>query len=189
MDIPVFVGGVMKRHVAKYFLLSAAVVLAGAQMAAAADPIMEELQKQWEATRSKIVRIAEEVPETKYDYKATPEVRSFREILVHLARENHLYMGYAAGTGRPDVSRFNNLRSRTEILKALSESYDYGAKILADMNDQKLLETVSFFRGQQVPRLTAVLANMKDNHEHYGQLVVYLRVNGIVPPRTAARQR
>ena len=179
----------MNRQRRRQVLFLAAVLVAGMQTAAAQNPIIEELRKQWEATGDKIVTIAEAVPEAKYDFKATPEVRSFRDILVHLVSENHMFMGFAAGTGRPDTSRLNNLRSRAEILKALSESYDYGAKILDGMNDQKLLEKVSFFRGQQVPRLTAILANMKDNHEHYGQLVVYLRVNGIVPPRTAARQR
>ena len=179
----------MKHRSARSFLFLATVLLAAAQMAAAADPITEELQNQWKATGDKVVTIAGAVPEAKYDFKATPEVRSFRDILIHLISENHMFMGFAAGTGRPDTSHFNNLRSRAEILQALSESYDYGEKILAGMNDSKLLEKVSFFRGRQVLRLAAIVANMKDNHEHFGQLVVYLRVNGITPPRTVPRQR
>ncbi len=171
-------------------LFLAAVLVAGMQTAAAQNPIIEELRKQWEATGDKIVTIAEAVPEAKYDFKATPEVRSFRDILVHLASENYMFMGFASGTGSPvDRSSLNDLQSRAEILQAISESYDYGAKVLADLNDQKLLDMVPFMRGRQVSRLVAIIGNFKDNHEHYGQLVVYLRVNGIVPPRTAARQR
>ena len=171
-------------------LFLAAVLVAGMQTAAAQNSIIEELRKQWEATGNQIYTMAEAVPEAKYDFKPTPEVRSFREQLIHLASENYMFMGFAAGTGSPvDRSSLNDLRSRAEILQALTESYDYGDKVLADLNDQKLLDMVPFFRGRQVPRLAAIMGNIKDNHGHYGNLVVYMRLNGLVPPRPAPRPR
>lgn len=180
----------MKHHAVRYFLFWVAAGVAGAQIAAAADPLVEELRRQWEATRNQIVQAAEAVPEDKYDFRPTAEVRTFRELLIHILDENHMFMGIVAGRGgQSDPSRFDNLRSRSEVLRALSESYDYGAQVLAGLNDQKAMEAIPFQRGQPVPRWAVVLANMKDNHEHYGNLVTYLRLNGIVPPRTAARQR
>ena len=167
-------------------LLLGTLLLAGSQVAAA-DPVQEQLQKQWQATGDQITTIAEAVPEYKYDYKPTPDVRSFREILQHLAAENFTYMGFAAGE-KNDTSRFANMKTRAELLKALSEGYDYGEKVLAGMTDQKLIGTVPF-RNQQATRLFIIISNMKDNHEHYGNVVTYLRLNGIVPPRTAARQQ
>ncbi|OFW05327.1 MAG: hypothetical protein A3G20_00530 [Acidobacteria bacterium RIFCSPLOWO2_12_FULL_59_11] len=160
----------------------------GVRVGVAADPITEELRRHWEATRNQIVRIAEAIPENKYDYRPTPEVRSFREQLLHLIGENYMYMGMAGG-GNATAPQTENLKTREEILKALSESYDYGTKVLAGLNDQKAVETVTGFRGQQMLRLGVVITNIKDNHEHYGNLVTYLRLNGIVPPRTAARQQ
>ncbi|MBI4463875.1 MAG: DinB family protein [Acidobacteria bacterium] len=171
----------------KAWLLLVGLLLGGVRIAAA-DPILEQLQKQWEATRNQITRLTEAIPEDKYDYKPTPEVRSFREQLQHLVGENYMFMGFVAGE-QQDASRLANLKTRAELLKALSESYDYGAKVLAGLNDQKLMEVVTFMRGQQATRLFVVISNMKDNHEHYGNLVTYLRLNGIVPPRTADRQQ
>ncbi len=171
------------------FLFWALVFLVGVHKGVAAEPVVELLQKQWEATRNQIVTIAEAIPDDKYDYKPTPEVRSFREQLQHLVGENYMFMGFVSGDKPGDPKRFETLKARADLLKALSESYDYGAKVLAGLTDQKAMEVVPFMRGQQVPRLSVVISNMKDNHEHYGNLVTYLRLNGIVPPRTAARQQ
>ena len=180
----------MNCHRRKSVLFFAAVLLAGIETAAAQNTILEELQSQWEATENQIYTMAEAVPEDKYDFKPTPEVRSFREQLIHLASENYMFMGFAAGTGSPlDRDSLNGLRSRAEILKALSESYDYGATVLAGLSDRKLLDQVPFMGGRKVSRLAAIMGNIKDNHGHYGNLVVYMRLNGMVPPSTAARQR
>ena len=88
-----------------------------------------------------------------------------------------------------DTRRFGNLKTRAEILQALKESYDYGTKVWAGINEQKALEMVTTFRNNQVPRWQPVLANIVDNMDHYGNLVVYVRLNGMVPPRTVARQQ
>ncbi|MBF8305035.1 MAG: hypothetical protein HW398_223 [Acidobacteria bacterium] len=71
----------------------------------------------------------------------------------------------------------------------MGESYDYGDKILADLNDQNALETVSGMRGERMSRMSAYLHALNDIIDHYGNLVVYLRLNGIVPPSTATRQQ
>ncbi|MBI3895638.1 MAG: DinB family protein [Acidobacteria bacterium] len=172
----------------RHFVLWAIIAGIGTHVGFAADPITDELRRQWEASRNQIVRLAEAIPEDKYDYKPTPEVRSFREQLQHLIGENHMFMGMVAGGGSA-APQTQNLKTRTEILKALSESYDYGTKVLAGLNDQKAVEIIAGFRGQRMPRFGIVISNMKDNHEHYGNLVTYLRLNGIVPPRTAGAQQ
>jgi len=162
-------------------------VLAGVRIGTAADPFVEQLQQQWKATRSQVTQIVEAVPEGKYDYKPTPEVRSFRELLQHIVGENYMFMGFVVGE-QHDRNQFDKLTTRSELLKALSESYDYGDKVLAGMDEPKLKETVTVFGRRQMSRFGVIVANIKDNHEHYGNLVTYLRLSGIVPPRTAARQ-
>lgn len=146
------------------------------------------LKTQWENTRNLVVGIAEIIPEDKYDFRPTPEVRSFREQLQHLIAENYMFMGFVAGDPPQDASRFNNLKTRAEILQGLKESYEYGAKVLAGLNEQKAMETITF-RNNQTARWVPVLSNIVDNMDHYGNLVVYVRLNGLVPPRTAARQQ
>jgi uncharacterized damage-inducible protein DinB len=77
------------------------------------------------------------------------------------------------------------MTSPDEIMKALRESYAYGERTLANLTDEKAVEKISF-RGQSVVRWYPVLFNIQDSMDHYGNLVVYVRLNGLVPPRTAA---
>jgi uncharacterized damage-inducible protein DinB len=79
-----------------------------------------------------------------------------------------------------------NLKSRDELIKALRESYDYGAKVWAGLTEEKALEMIEV-RGQKVQRWSAILGAIQDNMNHYGNLVIYVRLNGIVPPRSAGR--
>ena len=140
----------------------------------------------WESTRTLLLGIADSVPEDKYDFKPTPAVRTFREILVHLIGENYTFFGRVSGDNLGSNARFDTLKSRAEIMKALRESYDYG-RVWAGLTEEKALEMVAGRGGQQTQRWAAILAAIQDNMNHYGNLVVYLRLNGIVPPRSAAR--
>ncbi len=176
----------MKRWMAGSFLLGTALMLGIVPAGAADGQIVGPLRAQWESTEQLVMGVAKAMPEAKYDYKPTPEVRTFREQLIHLVGENYFYMGMVAGDKPPDRAKFDTLKTRDEILKALQESYDYGAKVLANLTDEKATETISI-RDRQVPRWTGCLMNISDNMDHYGNLVVYLRLNGIVPPRTASR--
>jgi len=72
-------------------------------------------------------------------------------------------------------------------VKALRESYDYGAKVWAGLTEEKALEMIEGRGGQKVQRWSAILGVIQDNMNHYGNLVVYARLNGVVPPRSAPR--
>jgi uncharacterized damage-inducible protein DinB len=85
-----------------------------------------------------------------------------------------------------DRAAFEGLKSREEIIQALKDSYDNGTKFLATLTDEKALEAIPFRNGQ-MPRWAIIMANLMDNMDHYGNLVVYVRLNGMVPPRTASR--
>jgi uncharacterized damage-inducible protein DinB len=87
-----------------------------------------------------------------------------------------------------EMSAIDTLKGRDEIMKALKESYDYGAKVWTSMTDQKAMEMIAGRGGQQQARWAPILANIIDNIDHYGNLVVYVRLNGMVPGRTAGQQ-
>ena len=141
----------------------------------------------WESTRGLVTGIVEAMPEDKYDFKPVPGVRSFREIAIHLIGENYVFFSRVSGENLGSPDRFSNLKSRDEIVKALRESYDYGAKVWAGLTEAKALEMVEGRGGQRVQRWSAILGVIQDNMNHYGNLVVYARLNGVVPPRSAAR--
>jgi uncharacterized damage-inducible protein DinB len=147
------------------------------------------LRTQWEQTEDLVMGIAGIIPESLYDFRPTPEVRSFRELLTHIASENALYMPMVAGVPMSNRDRIEALQGRDEILQALQESYDYGTRTLARMTDETAADVIDM-RGQRALRWYAVLFNIWDNMDHYGNLVVYVRLNKLTPPRPpAGRQR
>jgi uncharacterized damage-inducible protein DinB len=167
-----------------------ALSILGTAAAAAAQPsfpptsFLTPAKATWESTRNLVIGIVEVMPEDKYDFKPTPSVRSFRENVIHLVAENYLFFGRVAGENLGNPAQ--NLKSRDELLKALRESYDYGAKVWAGLTEEKALEMIEV-RGQKVQRWSAILGAIQDNMNHYGNLVVYARLNGLVPPRSAGR--
>lgn len=175
----------MKRFLVCCFVVGATISL-GSAPARAADSLMAPLRAQWETTRTLVMGMAELIPEAKYDYQPTPIVRTFREQLTHIVSENFNYMSMIAGDKPPDAGKYAGLKTREEILKALRDSYDYGAKALANLTDEKAAEPISI-RGTPTQRWGAALYNIADNMDHYGNLVVYARINGLTPPRSEGR--
>lgn len=173
-------------HRVRLVLLFACLALWGGAQAQAQSGggLVGPLQQQWNRVRGFVVRTAEAVPEDKYDYKPTPEVRSFREQLVHIVQENYFFMGFVSGEKKAPPK---NLATKAEIIQALNESYDNGAKILSGLNDQSAMETVPLMGGRKGPRWSMALMNIVDNMDHYGNLVVYMRLNGITPPSSQKR--
>ena len=177
----------MKRRVVVCILVLGLVAAWGSILLNAENNIVGPLRTQWGLTRDMVVNLAESIPESLYDYKPTPEVRTFREQLTHIVSENMYYMSMVAGDPSPDRAKLEAIHPPDEILKALRESYAYGERTLSALTDAKAVETITL-RGQTVLRWFPVLHNIQDNMNHYGNLVVYVRLNGMVPPKTAARQ-
>jgi len=169
-------------------LLFASLVMVSASQAQAQSggdsALLGPLKQQWESIRGNVVRTAEAVPEDKYDFKPTPEVRSFRDQFVHIVEENYFFMGFVSGQKTPPPK---GLKTKAEIIKALNDSYDNGAKIIAGLNDQTAMEIIPLMGNRQGPRWSMALMNIIDNMDHYGNLVVYMRLNGITPPSSQRR--
>ena len=164
------------------------ILLMSVTTAKAADDIVGPLRTQWGITRDLVVNLVQIMPEEKYDFKPTPAIRSFREVVGHLILENYTFMSMVTGDPAPDKAKFEVLKSRDELTKALSESYALGERTLAALTDAKAVEKITM-RGQSVVRWYPVLYNLQDSMNHYGNLVVYIRLNGLVPPRTAAASK
>ena len=171
-------------------VVGAALVMLGTVGAAAAQPpfpatsFLTPVKATWESTRNLLIGIVEVMPEDKYDFRPTPNVRTFRDNVIHLVAENYLFFGRVTGENLGNPAQ--NLKSRDELVKAVRESYDYGAKAWAGLTEEKALEMIEV-RGQKVQRWSAILAAIQDNMNHYGNLVIYVRLNGLVPPRSAGR--
>jgi uncharacterized damage-inducible protein DinB len=171
-------------------LLVSVAWLAAAPCVSAQTTVLAPLKTQWDNTRALVEGIVAQVPEDLYDFRPTAEVRSFREQFTHLIDENFRFMAQAAGEPPPmEKSAIEQLKGRDDMLQALKASYDYGTNVWAGMTDHKAMELIPGRDGQQQLRWAPILAQIIDNMNHYGNLVVYVRLKGMVPPRTVERQQ
>ena len=151
--------------------------------------MVENLRAEWEAERKEFGDIAAAMPADKFNYRATPEVRTFGEIVVHVVDDNTAFIEAVAGAQPGAEDRFKNLKTRPEILKALTDYFDYGTKVLADLTDQKAMESIPYGRRGNLPRWRLVMQAIGHTKEHYGNLVTYIRLNGLVPPASQPQQQ
>jgi uncharacterized damage-inducible protein DinB len=166
--------GFMRRLVTFSVLL--AVLALGAGLAQAQDQTpptpQERLARSWNSVHKKLIDMAEDFPEDKYDYKAHPDVRSFGEELMHVATVCALI---AERAQNPEV-KFGDV----------AKNFQYTSKADTVAKLKKSVEDVSaVVEGEDNLRLIFALEHAG---EHYGKLVVYYRVNGLVPPATRAAQ-
>jgi uncharacterized damage-inducible protein DinB len=154
---------------------------AGAAAAQPAPPpagtLAADLERDWTAQKARLVALAEAMPADKYDYKATPPQRTYGEQLAHLAEAHVRMFGALDPEARVPAPALPTTHGRDETVKAVRDAYDYG---LAVMKSVKALDA-SAKSGEPTAART-VWAAMNNAMNHYGQCVVYLRLNGIVPP-------
>jgi len=147
----------------------------------------EGFLRTWKDISGRLVEMAEDFPEDKYDFKPTPEVRSFSEAMLHVT--GSIYYWKAALAGRAMQGEEEPKRAS---FKSKAEIVAYAKKAVAD--GTAMLETADFSKPFQGPRrMVNPYAFWSDfcEHagEHYGQLVVYYRLNGIVPPASRPKKK
>jgi uncharacterized damage-inducible protein DinB len=158
-----------------------------AQSAAAAAPasqVLMQLRSDWQEQKETMMKIADAMPEDKFSYKSTPPQRNFGEQIMHVASANVGLLKLLGGTAAAPTFTPETAKTKADILKALGESYDYGTALMNELSEATVLEPVkdppSFLGPSSRARIVwSLLAHSMDI---YGQMAVYLRLNGIVPP-------
>lgn len=152
---------------------------------ASANPISQAIRDGWESAKRNIKESAEQMPETDYGFKPTEQVRSFGAILAHITGVNYIYCGAAKGEkSKYEEDHFEKTATtRADIIKTLNESLAYCDAAFSAVTDQSAAEMVArpFGPGTQA-RAAALMANTMHLGEHYGNLVTYFRIKGMVPP-------
>ncbi len=164
-------------------------VSAGAIGAQEAEPAptagpSQEVLRMWNYVGGKLVTMAEDFPEGKYDYRPTPEVRTFAEMLLHIAGSSYLFIDTARGEkmGEEDLSR-EKYATKAEVVAVLKKSVEEGAALIQQAGDEGMARPLKFpFGNQMISQQGFWMAQVEHAGEHYGNLVVYYRLNGIVPP-------
>ena len=172
-------------------MLPALALLSATQLTAqspapAADPIMTSLRSLYRPIRRNLLQTAEQVPESLYDFKPTPDVRSIGQLVGHVANTHYNFCSAAMSERRPGGENYENVRAKEALVAALRASFEYCDRAYASIGDAAAGEIVTMF-GAQVARAYALTYNVAHDNEHYGNLVTYMRLKGIVPPSSQPR--
>lgn len=174
----------MTRRLCFLFTALAAVpvaLLAQGSTSAPANPISGSENKMYTMLSGVVVAAAEKMPEENYSFKPTPEVRSFGQIVGHLADSQYFFCSSAAGDTKPPGGIEKSKTSKTELVSALKDAVAYCSKTYAGMTDAKGSEMTKMMN-LDFAKLTVLSANTAHDYEHYGNMVTYMRLKGIVPP-------
>ena len=167
----------------------AVVAAGGSSLLSAQTPapsLTKEIAATFQRSASELLDIAEVMPADKYGFKPTPDVSSFGDQLVHVAGIVQRFIDSAKGT-KTDAPHHAAM-TKPEIIALLKKTFQAAQDTITPLTDAQLLEPVKFpFGDRTVTRATFWQGPMYQIRNHYGQLVVYLRLNGIVPPTSARR--
>ncbi len=159
--------------------------IAQAQSAAAtADPQAQSLKQFYNFNKRVILASAEKMPAEHYGFKPSPEIRSYAELAAHVADGNYLTCAPARGESNPQKEiqhTEKTARTKDEVIKSLKASYDYCDAVFGGLTEATLKET--YKQGERtLPKASMITLNIYHGGEHYGNMVVYLRMKGITPP-------
>lgn len=158
---------------------------AAAPAAPAADPAMTGLKVAWNRVKDITVRAAEKMPEEHYGFQPTPEVKTFGQFVGHVADAQYMMAGMILGEKPPVVDAEKTKESKAELVAALKESVAYMDRAFA-LADAAVAGPVKLF-GTDTNKFAVVGLAIGHGWEHYGNLVTYMRMKGIVPPSSEPR--
>lgn len=146
------------------------------------NQLANDARRAYENVKDYILRSAGKMPESSYSFKPAPRVRTFGQILGHIAEEQYIFCGAAKGEEKAaDVEKTKT--SKSDLLAALHDSFAYCDEVYESLTDATGSAMIQ--RGQsRRTRFSLLWGNTIHDNQHYGNLVTYLRINGIVPPST-----
>jgi uncharacterized damage-inducible protein DinB len=156
-----------------------------------ADPESKVVLDSWNEVGRKLIAMAEDFPEDKYDFKPNPTQRSFAEQLLHAAGANYFFTNPVMGKKPPSEEdpKRDQYKTKGDVVAFVKKSFADGAAAIKSKGDNGLNDTiVDSFAHQQVRVIDYAYGFIEHSGEHYGQLAVYYRVAGLVPPESRPKK-
>jgi uncharacterized damage-inducible protein DinB len=151
----------------------------------------QAILEQWNEIGRKLVAMAEDVPEDKYDYKPHPDSRSLVAQLLHVSASMYYFTDVAQGRKvryADDPSR-DQLKTKVQVVAFVKKSVDDGANLIKAKGDAGMTAVIQYPETNEQHRLSELAYSVIEHSgEHYGQLVVYYRINGMVPPESRPKK-
>jgi uncharacterized damage-inducible protein DinB len=187
----------MSRGLIVWVFLASAAAPAAAQttdggFAEALSPSMSAVARSMHATiRRNLADAAESMPAAEYGFKPTPQMRTFGQLIGHVANANFFFCSQAKGEPPPAATDYEKATDKAVLVKGLKDSLAYcdGVYVATtDANFSQLVKMPGPNGGTATSRGAVLIFNTTHNNEHYGNVVVYMRLKGHVPPSTARTQ-
>lgn len=150
------------------------------------DPLLASFVDASSYVTAMFTQAAEQMSEEDYAFQPTPEVRTFGQILAHVADSNYLFCSRVKGESPPDRDIEEMKTTKPEIQKALIDSLAYCDAVVAGMTDERAQETADFM-GKERPVLAILMFRGHHSLLHYGNVITYMRLRGKVPPSTSGQ--
>jgi uncharacterized damage-inducible protein DinB len=154
------------------------------------SPSLAAVAKTMHATiRRNIAEAAERMPAEDYAFKPTPQVRSFAEVLGHIANANFFFCAQAQAVRSPSTTNLETVTEKAALVRALLDSLAYCDTVYDATTDSNFNQPVTIGglgnKPTETIRGAVLMFNTTHNNEHYGNIVVYMRLKGQIPPSTA----
>lgn len=155
-----------------------------------ANPLSAAFKSLYDGIKLNVLEMAAKMPDDKYGFRPTAGVRTFGEMLAHVGDRHYRYCAMAKGEKSPvaEDELFKTKKTPADQKQALKDSYTYCDAPFGSMTDKRVMEPLSLF-GQQTIVARALMQVIAHDNEEYGNLIPYLRMNGLVPPSTERQQR
>jgi len=170
----------MQRRIGTLYFFFACAIARGQ----GAPGLTAEAKAGWNSISKNIVASAEKMPEESFAFRPAPSVRSFGELIGHVTDANYLFCGALNSDKKSPPDAEHKLKSKSELVRALKESVAYCNTAFEQVSEPAT--PVKLFGGEKAS-LTVMYMNVAHANEHYGNIVTYLRMKGIVPPSSEPR--
>src|SRR5262249_24100373 len=151
------------------------------QAAPPANPITASEKGLYSFVSNAVLGAGQKMPEENYSFKPTPEVRSFGQLVGHVADASYMFCSQTLGETNPSKGIEKTKTSKADLVAALKDAVAYCNRAFDSMTDAKGSQMVKLFNFD-IAKLTVFSLNTAHTDEHYGNMVTYLRIKGIVPP-------
>ena len=156
-------------------------------MASQENPLSTWNKLAYARVKGILLKSAEKMPEENYAFKPVDTVRSYGQIVGHIADAQYLFCSIALGEKNPAPDIEHSKTSKADLIAALNSAFAYCDKAYDGMTDATAVQTIKLF-GNDAPRLSALTVNNMHDLEHYGNLATYMRIKNIVPPSSEQQQ-
>jgi uncharacterized damage-inducible protein DinB len=165
-------------------LISASIFAASLAVGQTSNPIIAEMKQFYTIRKGDLLRAADRMPAESYDFKPTPDVRTFSQLLAHIIDAQ---MGFcSAVNGKSARLDASAKTSKADLIAALKASFDECDTAFNGLTDASAAQMLGAGNGKRSKLGTLLYATLHDNEE-YGYLAMYLRLKGLVPPSTDSR--